>query len=351
MLSFSPSRLALARHRRGITKKALSESVAISTTSLVAYETGKQKPGEATLARLAEELKFPKDFFYGRDLDEFPSARTNFRALTKMTSKQRNQATAAGELAFYFADWIETKFSIPSSEVPKLQNTEPDVAAEIVRAEWGIGEKSISNLVHVLESKGVWVFSLVEECKEVDAFSCWRHNPRTEKDTPFIFLNTMKSPEHSRMDAAHELGHLILHWKHDTPRGGRDLEREANYFASAFLMPTSSIKAKAPHVATLDQVIDAKRLWGVSVAALVFRMHKVGMLTDWQYHALFVELSSKGYRKDEPKAMNPESSQILNKIFKALRNQGISRADIAQELSLPIEELNKLVFGLALTGV
>ena len=44
-----------------------------------------------------------------------------------------------------------------------------------------------------------------------------------------------------------------------------------------------------------------------------------------------------------------ETSQVLQKVFAALRDEGISRSDIASELHIAVEELDQLVFGLALT--
>ncbi|MGH2378802.1 MAG: XRE family transcriptional regulator, partial [Candidatus Limnocylindria bacterium] len=42
-------------------------------------------------------------------------------------------------------------------------------------------------------------------------------------------------------------------------------------------------------------------------------------------------------------------SQVLDKVFQMLRADGIKARDIATELQIPTEELNKLVFGLVLT--
>lgn len=96
----------------------------------------------------------------------------------------------------------------------------------------GLGEAPIANMVHLLETKGVRVFSLVEDCHELDAFSTWLDG------TPFVFLNTRKSAERSRMDAAHELGHLVLH-RVGRPQG-KEAEEEATRFGAAFLMPRAS---------------------------------------------------------------------------------------------------------------
>ena len=89
---------------------------------------------------------------------------------------------------------------------------DPETAAEVVRAEWNLGEQPIPNLVPLLEVHRVRVFSLTQECREVDAFSLWLRQP-------FVFLNTQKSAEHSRFDAALELSHLVMHGHHEIPPG------------------------------------------------------------------------------------------------------------------------------------
>jgi len=89
-------------------------------------------------------------------------------------------------------------------------------------------------MIHLLESKGVRVFSLAIDAREVDAFSTWK------AETPMVFLNTFQNFEHSRYDAAHELGHIGSCIGHATPNG-REAEREADLFASAFLMPKAAL--------------------------------------------------------------------------------------------------------------
>jgi Zn-dependent peptidase ImmA (M78 family) len=84
-----------------------------------------------------------------------------------------------------------------------------------------------------------------------------------------VFLNAFKSAERSRLDAAHELAHLVLH-KHGGPRQGRDAEIEANNFASSFLMPKADVRSRLPFVGRLDELLVAKKRWGVSTAALAY---------------------------------------------------------------------------------
>lgn len=341
---FNPSRLTLARKRRGLTMTKLAAAVGVEPRSISAYEKGEFGPDDHRLAKLSSVLGFPEAFFFGDDLDEPTPDIASFRALSKMTARQRDTALGAGSIALMLNEWIEAHFELPTADLPDLsREDDPEAAALALRQQWNLGELPVKNMVHLLEAKGIRVFSLSIDAIEVDAFSMWRQS------TPFVFLNTQKSAEHSRFDAAHELGHLVLH-RHGSPQG-REAEREANAFASAFLMPRSSILAYAPRMATIDHLIKLKKYWSVSVAALTYRLHKVGVLSDWHYQSLFVELSSRGYRKNEPDEGLRESSQILHKVFSALRNERISKVDIASELCVSVKELDQLVFGLALTGV
>jgi Zn-dependent peptidase ImmA (M78 family) len=292
---------------------------------------------------LASVLNFPPGFFEADDLGEISADAVSFRSLSKLEAAQRHSALAAGTIAFDLHDWISARFKLPEPRVPKLgPGIDPETAAEVVRAEWNLGEKPIPNLIHLLEVRGVRVFSITQDCRELDAYSLWRG------DQPFIFLNTEKSGEHGRFDAAHELGHLVLHWHHDVPQG-RQAEQEAHRFAAAFLMPAASVLSKAPRNPSLKQLIQAKRPWKVSVGALTHRLHELKALTDWHYRMLCIEIGKRGYRTEEPEPrIDRETSQILNKVFAALRKEGCTKADIARDLHVHPQDLDALVFGLAI---
>ena len=208
-----------------------------------------------------------------------------------------------------------------------------------VRDQWRLGERPISNMIHLLELHGVRVFSLAEDTQAVDAYSFWRGK------TPFIFLNTVKTGERSRMDAAHELGHLVMHSKGGSQRS-RQAELEAQQFGAAFLMPEGSVLAQVRRGATLPQIIEAKRHWKVSVANLTYRLRQLRLLTKYQYTRTFIEMGDLGYRTTEPESIPRETSQVLERVFGLLRNRGTTVARVADELMLHPQELSKLLFGL-----
>ena len=116
-------------------------------------------------------------------------------------------------------------------------------------------------------------------------------------------------------------------------------------------MPTGSVLANAPRHGRLSQIIEAKRIWDVSAANLTYRMHKVGLLTDWEYRTLFTEISRHGYRRREPNPARGENSQVLAKVFGSLRDDGVTMSQVAKKLKIYPDELSRAVFGLVLTPI
>ena len=342
-MAFNPARLGVARRRRSLTKRGLAALVGLDERSIRAFENGEAEPANDTCARIAQALEFPLKFFLEqRELVQITSAGASFRSLRSMTARQRDAVLAAGTLAFELNEYIERRFRLPDADFPDLREAEPEAAARALREHWGIGERPIGNMVHLIESKGGRVFSLDREHASVDAFTTWRSG------RPFVFLNTLKTAERARFDVAHELGHAVLH-RHGHPQG-RHLEAEANQFASAFLMPASKMRPIAPRAPTVERLAELKKPWGVSVAALAQRLHNLRLMTDWQHRQIFIALNRRG-RKNEPNPMQRETSSLLHQVFAALREKHIPASRVASELHLTITDLNALIFRLVPTVI
>lgn len=336
-MGFTGSRLRVARERRGLTKVELAERVDPSVRSITAHESGDTTPTMEHVEQYAAILRFPVSFFGEPELEMPLPDTASFRSMKSMTASQRDMALAAGALCMEISRWIASqRFKPLDPSIPDLRGTEPEAAAMELREAWQLGSKPIKNMVHRLEMHGVRVFSLVQDSVEVDAFSLWQGS------APFVFLNTFKSGERSRFDAAHELGHLVLH-RHGEP-SGREAEQQADEFASAFLMPRETVIANAPRFATPENLIALKRIWGVSVFALLVRLHRLQLISEWHYRRLCIEL--RNYRKNEPDPIRRETSQVLDKVFNVLKQEGMSKVEIAKALHLHLTDLEALVFGL-----
>ncbi|MDE0035668.1 MAG: XRE family transcriptional regulator [Deltaproteobacteria bacterium] len=341
----NPSRLVVARKRRGLSRVGLAKASGLAVRSLTYYESAKVQPSEPAVRALAQALDFPEKFFYGPDIEEPSSSGSNFRALSTMTARQRDAALAVGAIAIEFSKWMDRRFELPKPTVPDLYGfRDAEAAARAVRAQWGLGERPINNVVHLLEAHGVRVFSLPIDSSNVDAFSVWHQG------VPFVFLNQSKSAERLRMDVCHELGHLALHKKQGRP-GRRQAELEANRFASAFLVPADDLLACVPRGLFLTTVHRMKVRWGISAIGLVHRLRALDLLTEWQYRTLCIEISKEGGRRTERDGTIRDNSQVLTKVLGMLRDDGITQGTIADDLSLNPSELEGLLHGLTITSI
>jgi Zn-dependent peptidase ImmA (M78 family)/DNA-binding XRE family transcriptional regulator len=285
---FNPKRLSLARGRRRVTAKALAEKAELAADTISRLEAGHNNPDDATIEKLAKVLRFPASFFHDDDPEDIDTGAVSFRSFSKMSAKERDAAISAGCLGLQLNNWVEDRFNLPRPNLLDLSyETDPSEAAQAMRQYWNLGERPIGCMIGLLETNGVRVFSLSENTASVNAFSFWRDGK------PFIFLNNLKTAESSIFDIAHELCHLAMH-KHGDPKGIRSAEREADAFASAFLMPANDVKARIPRPITADIVLAAKARWRVSAMAMVYRLHTLKLITGWQYRSLCIELTKMG---------------------------------------------------------
>lgn len=330
-------RLFQARCRRGFTKAELAKKARLSVRSVASFEAGKSEPSAKTLWLLSATLGFPEAFFLNGEAVVLPEASVSFRALSSVSAVQKRAAISASSFSVEISKWIESKVALPKVNVPDLSGRCPEEAAGRLREEWGLGERPIDNTIALLESKGFRVFSMAEDCREVDACSAW------VGDAPFVFLNTFKSAERSRFDAAHELGHLILHRKAEVQ--GKEREREADKFASAFLMPKQGLLVEPPADTRLETLIEFKQKWRVSLAALAYRLHALERMTDWNYKMLCIRISKLGYKIQEPNETKRDEPAVLKQAFQTLRDQGWTLERISEALHMPVAEIQDLTFG------
>lgn len=311
----TPSRLVLARTRRGLTAAELARKA--GTAGVGDYEHGRRRPRPATTARLANALGFPPAFL---GADDVPDIAPGFAR----PGPARDRATAAARLTLGFDTWVTGQFALPEPDVPTWEHPDPETAAAMLRARWGMPHRPAPTMVHLLEAHGVRVFSLPPDCTQAGPFS-FRH-----AGTPFVFLDPTSA--HVRLDAARELGRLT-----GTP--------DPQAFAHAFLLPRAGLLAAVPRNPVTEQVRAYAATWRVDPLTLAHRLHDLGLLTAHQHTTVCTNLARD--RPEHPR----ETSQLLTKVFRALRARGTTPQHVARELLLDVEELNGLLFGLVLTAL
>lgn len=330
---FRPERLTLARELRGLTKTCLAERIQKTPAAVSQFEGGRARPEPGTLGSLALALQVPVGFFAragGRE--PVPTESAYFRSLRSTTQSRRRQLLSRAVLACELVDLLEAEVEFPAANVPQVTAPprtpeEIEGVAEAVRREWGLGLGPVSDLVALLESRGILVLKLSQEETDVDAFSV------RSRQRPLVFLVMAKdSTSRTRMDGAHELGHLVMH--HDAAPGSTAMEREANRFASAFLFPREHFLKEGPRRSlNWGLMYDLKRRWGVSVAAITRRAFDLGMIGEATYRRGFMHLNKTGQRKREDHEPPAEEPTLLRESLR-LVEPDMSESALAAELGV-----------------
>lgn len=345
-----PDRIRIARHLRGMTQREVVEAMggAVSAPAVSQIEAGKVRPSPSTVEALAVALEVPPGFFSAQ-WPESTSA-TFFRDLRSTSVRERRRAAAQTLLLSDFITALAQRVRLPEVDVPQVPiprgaaRAEIEQAAQTARRAWGLGDEPIAHVVRELERHGVAVARLTIGHQSVDAFSIWTPTH------PLVLLSDDKSDNYvrSRFDAAHELGHLIMH--REAEPGTKEVEGQAHDFAASLLLPEPAARELLPD--RLDPggwacLAELKRTWGISMAALLYRARALRVLSPDAYQAAMRYMSARGWRKQEPgdrEMGTPEAPLLLERsVRRAAIEAEISIEDLVADAQLPVEDLLNLL--------
>lgn len=295
---FNAEMLALAREAKGLTQKALADTLQVTQPHLSKVESGMANPSEDFLARAANALDCAVPFFYRWPRAWVPPVvlYRKQQSVGALVLKKINAQIRRQRIEF---ERLLRSVEIDDAKVPAISLSSspewtPTRAAKELRAQWQMPRGPIGNVTDLLESKGVIIVPMDFDTAKLDGISA----PACDGLPPMIFINARIPGDRQRWTLCHELGHLVLHHHlaGEFPPG--EVEDEANEFGSEFLMPSDDI---AGHLSRLS-IRDAASLkvrWGVSIASLIFRAAQLEQISESKKTTLYIELSKMGWRKRE----------------------------------------------------
>lgn len=317
---FYGERLRNARMFRGLTLTELAKRTDISKQSLSLYENDNNVPDYSRVRALAVELNFPFEYFFQKDNYISKTETTYFRSFASATKKDRTAQSIKLEYVAKMYEILLEYISFPDMNLPSIDFVgyddvfecesvdavqEIENIADRVREYWGIGSAPIKDLQYLLEKNGIIVTGFDTNEDKIDAFS--QRTIVANDDVYFIAVALGDRPEgRIRFDMAHELGHILLHpWSEDletiTKEEFKARERQANMFASAFLLPKDSFgKDVASYPTDLKYYLFLKNKWKVSIQAMIYRAHQLDIISDNQYQYMMRQVSKNGWRLKEP---------------------------------------------------
>jgi Zn-dependent peptidase ImmA (M78 family)/transcriptional regulator with XRE-family HTH domain len=346
-----PSKLRDARKVARLSQGDLANLIGVSRQAVSAYECGDKSPEPATFQKIVEVLCQPVGFFTSADREVFGAQSARFYRKFGADTIRRNEA--CGVLSEWFvqtAKYLDDIVNYPEPAIPdrapndatgRYTFEEVNEIALKLRAQWGLGPGPISNVLALLESKGIVICRYEMQGESVEAFSFWNGH------RPFIFLASEKEAAvRRRYDLSHELGHLVLHrWIEQSELEDRAtlkaIEGEADKFAGAFLLPSSSFPNEV-YTARLDAFVPLKQRWKVSIQAMIYRCKDLDLIDADQALNLYKQISFRKWRKkeplDDPRKIPIEEPRLLRRAVELVLESGRKHPeDILNELRLSEE--------------
>jgi Zn-dependent peptidase ImmA (M78 family)/transcriptional regulator with XRE-family HTH domain len=359
MDDFIGKRLTEVREARGHTLTSLVELLEsrVTVAAISQYEKDQSSPRPEIAELIAAKLEIPFDFFF-REPAEGDRAPIYWRSLTSATKTARTRARRRfewlKEIVWYLRQFLEfPTIDLPTANelgisIDPLDLTKSDLEriASRCRQRWELGDGPIDDVVSLLEAKGIIVSRSSIYSDKLDAFSQYS----SVNNTPIIFLaEDKKSAARSRLDATHELAHLILHRglseeQFQNREIHNKLERDALYFGAALLMPKAAFSHDFKYP-TLNSFLYLKRKWNVSIAAMIVRAKELGLVEEIQAQRLWINYSRRGWKKQEPldDVVKPEPPRLLRRGFEVIIREGIKTpGQIIRELALSSNDIEEL---------
>ena len=341
----NPDMLRLARQRRGFQQTEAARLLGIDQSLLSRFENGLIEIRHELLLKAVQVYDLPSSFFalrepvYGAPVSVHPM----WRKKADVTAREMDCVIAELNFrAMHLRQFFEGAAIENTSDMPRMdieEYGEPEKIAALVRAHWRVPSGPIRNFILLAEKAGALVVHSPLGGASVSGVTF-----AVPGMSPLIVLNSDQPADRMRFSLAHELGHMVMH-RFPTP----NMEREANAFAVALLMPTTEVRPYfvGRHI-DLALLASLKTEWRVSMAALLMRAHKLNFLTENQYTYLWKQMSARGYRLREPPELDfePEQPEVLSQIirlhFDAL---GYTFEDLSKLLCVHEREL-RILYGL-----
>jgi Zn-dependent peptidase ImmA (M78 family) len=350
-------RLKLARRKAGFSLRNLSAAMAekVTAQAIGKYERGESTPSSGVLLALSKALGVTLSYLL--DTQRIELSGVEFR--TKANTSTQDRAQVETEVLEWIERYlqIELVLELDSAQwhcpVSKRKLREPRDAEKLaadVREKWGLGVDPIPNMTELLEEQGLKVL-IVPLPERVSGFTCLVKR-LNGADLPVIVVNMQFSLERRRLTLGHELAHCLI----DTNSlSNKDEERAASVFADAFLMPREHLRrevGKHRNALSYKELVDLKRLYGVSGAALLMRLRQIDVISQSTLIYAFQSIA-RGWRTQEPEELEPSNERGLRErplrferlCYRALAEGLISLSKAAELLRRPVPEVEEALKG------
>ena len=285
------------RQIAGLNQKEAALKAGISRPAFAAIEKGEADPRSETLHKIAGALGVPiRELFV--EMPELKYIRFRMSRITEQKKRIREQEII--KIARWLKDYNYLERILGEKleyQLASIKSKDPEKAAAKVREKLNIGpDGPIADITDVIFNAGIKLHFSVLPLDSFFGLSIGK-----EDGGPAISINTAShiSIERQIFTAAHEMAHLILHkesFKGDLLEDDANEEKEANVFASYFLMPQKSFITaleKYRDLPFVDMVLNVKRYFKVSYKTVLMRLIHEEMVNQSIYKRFNIGIKNK----------------------------------------------------------
>ncbi len=312
MKTINIERVKLARESRGLTQTSLAKMTNLTQAAISRIEKGLSNVSDDELAEIMIATGYNKEFFY-KSHDVYPLKHFYFRKNLGSGANTKKIESIVNIFSSNIIDLLESidiDVNIPFVDLKKENISAEDTAIKI-REFFNFPKGPVKNLIGTIEKFGVIIhfFNFNKDLK-IDGVSFI-----TPDGVPVILVNNDRPASRKNFTIAHELGHLIMHFKSFIDSEYRDVEDEANRFAAELLMPAREIKGS---LFNLDdsKLFQLKIYWKTSAQSLLYRAKSLNTFSQDQYRRWITKFNYFGWRKLEPYEFDIEIPKLLSEMFK-----------------------------------
>ena len=334
-------RVRQIRELMGWTQSELASILGVVQSAVAQIESGAYLPTDAALERLAFKTSFDLSFFkQSSPPAQFPLGTFLYRAQAKVSAKDKARAHRHAQLIFEFILRMRKNLKPIPVLLPRTSEG-PEIASRAVRGAMGLSpDGPIPNLTASIERLGVIVIELPRTLEGLDGFSSW---VGLNAELPVMCLVGEKAGYRQRFTLGEELGHLVMHF----PFAGtiKEADEEARRFAGELLLPEHGFRADLFSPFTVASLAPLKKKWKVSYQLMIRRAFDLEIISANQYRYLQTQISSKGWRKEEPgdSMTIRETPKAIKTMIEVLYGNPVRTNDLRKDaIGLPLTLINAL---------
>ena len=326
-------RLKQVRLARGLSLEGLSQKMGgvVTKQALSKYEKGLMVPSIHVLTKIAEALETKTAYLWTE-----PSVRvelTSYRRHCALLKREQESiesiVSQTMEDRVRLQDLVQGPVTVNlPMKVRSLEDAER--TAEALRESWNLGEAPIASVTGTLEEQFIHVITIDSTNEKFDGIAAKVRDEKGEVKAAAVVTRGGLPGERQRLNLLHELGHLVM-----DVQSTMNEEKAAFRFAGAFLAPAPLVFreiGRKRSTVQLQELIILKKFFGMSIQALLYRMHDLEIINKSLYTHACIQINKLGFKKSEPEPMPAEEPRWLKLTVLRAFSEGLLTKEDAERL-------------------